>query len=83
MINSSTAIYCGCGCPDWKGRVQAAEEFDPYIFHPNNRVEHPVGAMVCYWSDVANADGPDAGEAAAGYLDGVLEAFGRALDRRE
>ena len=83
MINSSTDIYCGCGCPDWNGRVQAAEKFDPYIFHPNSKVEKPVGAMVCYWSDRANADGQDDGAAAAEHLDKVLEAFGRSMYRSE
>lgn len=83
MINSSSGLYCGCGRKDWNPCVQASTDFDPYIFHPNSRVNAPVGAMVCYWSDRGNADGQDDGKAAADHLIPVLEAFGRSMDSRE
>lgn len=83
MINSSCALYCGCGRPDWTPCVQASENFDPYRFHPDSSVKAPVGAMVCYWSDRGNADGQDDGEAATNHLIPVLEAFGRSMDSRE
>lgn len=81
LVNANGDFYCGMGCQDWPGRVQKVASFDPHIFHKDDRISSPYGAMLCFWSDRGSFDGPDDGAKAASDLQNVIRAFGSAMDR--
>jgi len=79
LINSPQRIYCGMGARNWQGRAEKAAAFDPYLFEKNVQIGDPAGAMLCFWSDRGNFDGPDDGVKAAANVAPVLRAFGEAM----
>jgi len=80
LVNAHHEFYCGMG-RDCREREPVMASYDPRKFHRESRIGNPAGAMLCFWCDRAYADGPDGGAAAAERLDGVIRAFGAAMDR--
>jgi len=83
LVNAAQRIYCGMGCRDWQERRDKAAAFDPYLFEKKTHVDAPAGAMLCFWSDVADLDGQVDGAAAAENVAPVILAFGKALKERK
>jgi len=81
MVNSAGRIYCGMGMKNWEKRAEQISAFDPHIFEKDVRVENPVAAMMCFWSDRAFLDGQDDGVTAASNLPVVLRAFGETMKK--
>lgn len=79
LVNAHHKFYCGMGCRDWQERTAAMDSYDPHVFHTDTMIPDPAGAMLCFWSDRGNFDGPDGGVQAAKNLAPVIRAFGKKM----
>ncbi len=80
LVNAHHSFYCGMG-RDLAERAHAMADYDPRLFDRNTRIEAPLGAMLCFWSDRAYLHGPDGGVRAAQEMGQVFRAFGKAMER--
>ena len=83
LINAHHKYYCGMGCSDWAEREQIMADYDPRLFDRETHIENPAGAMLCFWCDRGDADGPDEGTAATKHLAPIIRAFGKNMKKRK
>ena len=82
IINTSS-VHRGTNYPKASvyGPAKAAG-FEPDRFNNCEGSTEADGAMMCFWCDMADSDGPDEGAAVAEKAAGVIAEFGRTLERK-
>ncbi len=82
LINADSTYYWVLGKNEWPEGAGKAADFEPDHFNNcEGRIE-AAGAMMCFWCDMADSDGPDEGAAVAEKTAGIIAEFGRTLDRK-
>lgn len=82
LINADSAFYWVLGKNEWPDGPAKAAGFEPDRFNNCEGSTEADGAMMCFWCDMADSDGPDEGAAVVEKTAGVVAEFGRTLERK-
>ena len=75
-------LLLGAGQERVARRPAKAAGFEPDRFNNCEGSTEADGAMMCFWCDMADSDGPDEGAAVVEKAAGVIAEFGRTLERK-